>query len=189
MNAKVAALRRASVQPSRVALLGTGPVGSALWSRLASWSELPVGECLSLVHVANSRIAISNRNGIPANTPEILMRNAPQLSSLGAVETALDGAGQRILIDATASDEVAEQHATWLARGIHVVTACKLGQGTSLERWHAIQSARHAGGTYYGDSATVGAGLPLLRSLRELQAGGDRIHAIAGVLSGSLAWL
>jgi homoserine dehydrogenase len=35
----------------------------------------------------------------------------------------------------------------------------------------------------------VGAGLPLLRSLRELQAGGDRIHAIAGVLSGSLAWL
>jgi homoserine dehydrogenase len=29
----------------------------------------------------------------------------------------------------------------------------------------------------------------LLRTLRELQAGGDRIHAVAGVLSGSLAWL
>jgi homoserine dehydrogenase len=28
-----------------------------------------------------------------------------------------------------------------------------------------------------------------LRSIRELRAGGDRIHAIAGVMSGSLAWL
>ena len=189
MNKQVSALRSSSVRPARVALLGTGTVGSALWSRLAGWSGSPLGERLSLVHVANSQVAISNRDGIPANTPEIFIRNKPQVSSLDAVEAALHGTGPRIVIDATASDDVAEQHAAWLARGIHVVTACKLGQGTSLERWHAIQSARHAGGTHYGDSATVGAGLPLLRSLRELQAGGDRIHAIAGVLSGSLAWL
>ena len=182
-------MRIASVQPARVALLGTGTVGSALWSRLANWAGSPLGERLSLVHVANSRVAVSNRKGIPGNTPEMLMRNMPQASSLDAVEAALAGAGPRIVIDATASDDVAGQHAAWLARGIHVVTACKLGQGTSLERWHAIRSACHAGGTHYGDSATVGAGLPLLRSLRELQAGGDRIHAIAGVLSGSLAWL
>lgn len=189
MNAKVATLRSAAVKPARVALLGTGTVGSALWSRLAAWSGSPLGERLSLVHVANSQVAISNRKGIPANTPEIFMRNMPQVSSLEAVEDALDGVGTRIVIDATASDDVASQHATWLARGIHVVTACKLGQGTSLDRWHAIQSARHVCGTYYGDSATVGAGLPVLRSLRELQAGGDRIHSVAGVLSGSLAWL
>ncbi len=189
MNAQVAALRSSRAKPARVALLGTGTVGSALWSRLAAWDGSRLGERLSLVHVANSRVAVSNHKGIPASTPEIFMRNMPQASSLDAVEAALDGAGPRIVIDATASDEVAAQHAAWLARGIHVVTACKLGQGTSLERWHAIQSARHVGGTHYGDSATVGAGLPVLRSLRELQAGGDRIHAIAGVLSGSLAWL
>ncbi len=189
MNLRVAPLRSVELQPARVALLGTGTVGSALWSKLASWSESPLGERLTLVHVANSRVAVSNRKGIPANTPDIFMRNTPQASSLDAVAAALDGAGPRIVIDATASDEVAGQHAGWLARGIHVVTACKLGQGTSLERWHAIQSACIAGGTRYGDSATVGAGLPLLRSLRQLQAGGDRIHAIAGVLSGSLAWL
>jgi homoserine dehydrogenase len=44
-------------------------------------------------------------------------------------------------------------------------------------------------GRHYGDAATVGAGLPLLRTLRELRAGGDRIGAIVGVLSGTLAWL
>jgi homoserine dehydrogenase len=197
MNARIASLRATSTRSSRVALLGTGTVGSALWSRLASLQASPLGECLSLVHVANSRVAISNRKGIPANTPEIFIGNMPRPSSLEAVEDVLDDVrggvpnkrATRIVIDATASDEVADRHADWLARGIHVVTACKLGQGTALERWHAIQSARHAGGTCYGDSATVGAGLPILRSLRELQAGGDRIDAIAGVLSGSLAWL
>jgi homoserine dehydrogenase len=110
-------------------------------------------------------------------------------SDLAGVAPALEGRGTRIVIDATASEAVAERHAHWLAQGIHVVTACKLGQGTTRARWQAIRAACAAGGTCYGDSATVGAGLPLLRSLRELQAGGDRIHAIAGVLSGSLAWL
>ncbi len=189
MSGRIAPLRIASMQPARVALLGTGTVGTALWSRLAAWAGSPLGDRLTLVHVANSRVAVSNRKGIPTNTPGIVMGNTPQASSLDAVEAALDGLGPRIVIDATASDDVAEQHAAWLAQGIHVVTACKLGQGTSLERWHAIQSACHARCAHYGDSATVGAGLPLLRSLRDLQAGGDRIQAIAGVLSGSLAWL
>ena len=194
MNARIAPLRGIGVQPARVALLGTGTVGSAAWARLASWAEHAstghsLGGRLSLVHVANSRYAISNRNGIPADTRELLLRNAPRASSLDAVGDALAGPGTRIVIDATASEDVAERHAHWLGNGIHVVTACKLGQGGSLSRWRAIQHARARGGTEYGDGATVGAGLPLLRSLRELQAGGDRIHAIAGVLSGSLAWL
>ncbi|HWS76888.1 MAG TPA: homoserine dehydrogenase [Thermomonas sp.] len=189
MNARVAPLRGYRLQPARVALLGTGTVGSAAWARLLSWADTPLGERLSLVHVANSRFAVSNRNGLPADTRELLMRNAPNDSSLDAVGEALAGGGTRIVIDATASEAVAARHAQWLAGGIHVVTACKLGQGTGLARWRAIQYGCARGGTVYGDNATVGAGLPLLRTLRELQAGGDRIHGVAGVLSGSLAWL
>ncbi|MGH8032540.1 MAG: homoserine dehydrogenase [Luteimonas sp.] len=94
-----------------------------------------------------------------------------------------------IVIDATGSDAVAARHAEWLARSIHVVTANKLGSGADAARAEAIARAQRAGGTHYGDAATVGAGLPLLRTIRDLVAGGDRIHAIEGVLSGSLAWL
>src|SRR5690606_38420946 len=94
-----------------------------------------------------------------------------------------------ILVDASASDMVAGWHGEWLARGIHVVTANKLGAGADGGRAQAIARACRDSGAHYGDAATVGAGLPLLRSIRELHAGGDRIHAIAGVLSGSLAWL
>jgi homoserine dehydrogenase len=175
--------------PARVALLGTGTVGGAVLARLASWKHTPLGERTTLVHVANSRVATGDRAGVAPDEAAQRLALAPQDSSLDAVDAALRGAGPRVVIDATASEVVAERHAHWLAQGIHVATACKIGQGTSLSRWRAIRAASVIGEAGYGDSATVGAGLPLLRSLRELQAGGDRIHAIAGVLSGSLAWL
>nr|WP_231118240.1 homoserine dehydrogenase [Lysobacter silvisoli] len=177
------------VAPARVALLGTGTVGGAVLARLASWRGRAIGERLQLVHVANSRRAAADAGGLLPEHAATALAASELRSSLDTVADALRGDGARVVIDATASEAVAERHAQWLAQGIHVVTACKIGQGTSLARWRAIREACAAGRVGYGDSATVGAGLPLLRSLRELQAGGDRIHAIAGVLSGSLAWL
>ncbi len=210
MNALVAAelaCRPAgAVEPARIALLGTGTVGRAVLARMAEWSGTPLGVQLSLVYAANSRIAVEAKHGLCPRAAQslVLARVSPSpigrgvgvrvrknlcRSDLEDIASVLGRTDTRILIDATASEAVAERHAEWLSQGIHVVTACKLGQGTSLARWRVIQAARRRGNTHYGDAATVGAGLPLLRSIRELQAGGDRIHAIAGVLSGSLAWL
>ncbi|TWI09435.1 homoserine dehydrogenase [Aerolutibacter ruishenii] len=194
MSAVVAELAAVSPQaaraPARVALLGTGTVGRAVLERLASWSGTPLGARLSLVYAANSRHALGGRFGLLPEGVADLLQHEGQPGRLSAVEAVLQGGyGPRLVVDATASEDVAAHHARWLSQGIHVVTACKLGQGTSLARWQAIRAACAEGGTCYGDSATVGAGLPLIRSIRELRAGGDRIHAIAGVLSGSLAWL
>lgn len=169
---------------ARVALLGVGTVGTALlhrWSRHAA--ALP-----PLVHVANSRACFRADAAASAQLAQA-QAFAPGEDGLARVEDALGTAATRIVVDATASERVAAMHPQWLRAGIHVVTACKLARGGSLARWRDIESACAAGGARYGDSATVGAGLPLLRSLRALQAGGDRITGIAGVLSGSLAWL
>jgi len=176
-------------EPVRIALLGVGTVGNALLARLDALAGSPLVQRLCLVHAANSRHAMNARHGLAPTSLAQRLTHATQASALDQVASTLAGSDKRIVIDATASELVAEHHAEWLAQGIHVVTACKLGQGTSLARWRAIRAGCACGETRYGDSATVGAGLPLLRSLRELQAGGDRIHAIAGVLSGSLAWL
>lgn len=170
--------------PARIALLGTGTVGTAVLARLAAWQGSPLGERLRLAHVANSRHVFRTAPG-----GREWREATDEAASLGDVARALGTRGMRIVIDATASDAVAERQTGWLADGIHVVTACKLGQGTSLARWRALREACAESGARYGDRATVGAGLPLLTSLRALQAGGDRIHGIAGVLSGSLAWL
>ena len=174
---------------AHLALLGTGTVGGAVLARLAGWQGNDFARGLRLVHVANSRRACSDDEGLLPATAAGLLAGSADPSRLDDVARALLGADKPIVVDATASAEVAARHAEWLAQGIHVVTACKLARGTSLAEWQAVEVAATSGNSQYGDAATVGAGLPLLRSIRELRAGGDRIHAIAGVLSGSLAWL
>ena len=73
---------------------------------------------LSLVHVANSRAEWRHPSHPAAD----------------------------LVVDATASEDIAARHANWLARGVHVVTANKLGQGAGLDRWQAIASARRTSG-------------------------------------------
>jgi homoserine dehydrogenase len=169
---------------SRLALLGTGTVGSAFVARYLRL--LDDGKVLPRLHMlANSRGQqpctgdAATALHAATTTPRHGAFDAPDLSSLAAGD---------VVVDATASDAIAAQHAQWLARGLHVVTANKRGNGGDLARAQAI--ARLDGHTArYGDSATVGAGLPLLQSIRALVAGGDRIHAVEGLLSGSMGWL
>lgn len=173
-------------QAAQVALLGTGTVGGAVLQRLSGWRDSGFAAPLELAYVADSRQACCPRSALAGDARP---RPVCAAAALDALPARLGHGATRIIIDATASDAVASAHPGWLEQGVHVVTACKLGQGGPLSRWNAIRDACQASGAHYGDRATVGAGLPLLDSLRALRAGGDHIHAIAGVLSGSLAWL
>lgn len=176
----------ARVRPTcNVALLGVGTVGGALLPRLARLQQ--AGTPLRLVHVATSGRVLARSAGINAASAAGRLRESGGGPS-DPVET-LAGAGVGVVIDATGSEAVAARHAAWLEAGVHVVTASKLGNGGALARFRGIVQACRRSGCTYGDSATVGAGLPLLRSLRALREGGDAVHGIAGVLSGSMAWL
>ena len=169
-----------------IVLLGTGVVGGALLKLL----NTPAAAGVRLVGAANSRRQQTaaaqlasrglreqlNREGDPRD-------NASLLAALDA-----SGAAQRVIVDATASAALAARHAEWLSRGYHVVTANKALAGGELPGWRALQAAI-AGGSRYGDSATVGAGLPVLATLRRLRRCGDSLLTLEGVFSGSLSWL
>ena len=178
-------------ETANLALLGSGTVGQAVLKRLEQWQGRPQGQGLRLVYAANTRLALHEPGGLCPAVARAQLLAAPQRGgeaepSLAAL---LGSSGIRIVIDATADADVAKRHPQLLEAGIHVATACKLATGTSLDLWRSVSEASVRNGSGFGDRATVGAGLPLLRSIRELRQGGDRIHAIAGVMSGSLAWL
>lgn len=179
--------RRQAAQPARIALLGTGRVGAAFVARYLRLRH--AGMALpEFAWISNSRVQLACDDGSPQAVLE-QARRAPRRGS--GLPPWAEGEGLRrgdIVVDATASERVADWHPEWLARGVHVVTANKLGNGGEIGRAHAIADAQ-LDGARYGDSATVGAGLPLLSSIRALAAGGDRVHRIEGVLSGTLAWL
>ncbi len=94
-----------------------------------------------------------------------------------------------VVIDCTASAEVAAQYRDWLARGIHIVTPNKKANSGTLPYYRSLQEAKRAAGTHYLYEATVGAGLPVIQTLRDLRGTGDDITSIEGIFSGTLAYL
>jgi len=94
-----------------------------------------------------------------------------------------------VIIDCTASADVAGNYRSWLARGIHVVTPNKKANSGPLPYYRALQEAGRAAGTHYLYEATVGAGLPVIQTLRDLRGTGDDVTRIEGIFSGTLAYL
>jgi aspartokinase/homoserine dehydrogenase 1 len=94
-----------------------------------------------------------------------------------------------VLVDCTASAAVAARYADWLGAGIHVVTPNKKANSGDYAAYQHLQHARRHGGTHYLYEATVGAGLPVVQTLRDLRETGDDITSIEGIFSGTLAYL
>lgn len=94
-----------------------------------------------------------------------------------------------VIIDCTADDAIAERYAGWLARGIHVITPNKKAFSGSQEYYDFVRAAASEGGSHYFYETTVGAALPIIKTIRDLVDTGDRIHSIKGILSGTLAYL
>ncbi|HEX7813908.1 homoserine dehydrogenase [Dyella sp.] len=169
-----------------IVLLGTGVVGGAFLKLLRT----PAGARLRLVGAANSRRQQTEPDQLAVRDLRERLKHsgvarddAPLLAVLDASDASI-----RVVVDATASAELAARHTDWLSRGYHVVTANKSLAGGQLSGWRALQAAR-AGGARYGDSATVGAGLPVISTLRRLYECGDSLLTLEGVFSGSLSYL
>jgi aspartokinase/homoserine dehydrogenase 1 len=93
------------------------------------------------------------------------------------------------IVDCTANDAIADRYASWLSRGIHVVTPNKRAAAGPFSRWSAIKSAVSAHHSLYLGEATVGAGLPVVKTLQDLMLTGDRVKSVDGVLSGTLSFI
>ncbi len=94
-----------------------------------------------------------------------------------------------VIIDCTASDDVAKNYSTWLKAGIHVITPNKKANTSSIEFYRSLKTTAQESQRHYLYETTVGAGLPIINTLRELVRTGDRIIEIEGVLSGTLSFI
>ena len=94
-----------------------------------------------------------------------------------------------VMVDCTASDEVAARYVDWFAQGIHVVTPNKKAQSGTLEYYDQIQAARREHNVHFLYEPSVGAALPIVQTLRDLTETGDEVVSIEGILSGTLAYL
>lgn len=94
-----------------------------------------------------------------------------------------------VIIDATASDFLPQQYEGWLARGINIITPNKKGNAGPLASYRSLRATARRHQRYFLYETNVGAGLPVIHTLRDLLETGDEIIKIEGVLSGTLSYI
>ena len=98
--------------------------------------------------------------------------------------------GRAVLVDNTSDAHLAGHYTQFLFQGVSIVTPNKKAFSGPQYLWDAIFAAARgpAGGLVYHESS-VGAGLPVLNTLRDLVLTGNRVERIEGVLSGTMSFL
>lgn len=177
-----------------IGLIGPGLVGGVLLDQFASQVERLSGELKvdlrvrgvmgsSRMHLAGHEIPLERwRDAFGAHQEPADMARFVQ-------HVHADHLPHAIIIDCTSSAEVAQHYPAWLASGIHVVTPNKKANSADLPFYLRLQEAGRQGNAHYMYEATVGAGLPVIQTLRDLHGTGDRIQRIEGILSGTLSYL
>lgn len=94
-----------------------------------------------------------------------------------------------VLVDCTASQDVANLYRDWLERGIHVITPNKRAHSGPIAYYEELKRLTRESNRHFLYEATVGAGLPVIQTLKDLVETGDEIENISGIFSGTLAYL
>ena len=182
-----------SPQTFAIGVIGPGNVGAALLDQLHAAQPQLLGKAnldLRLRAIASSKKMLLDARGINSDWRERfeVTEDALDLDRFTAhlTESHLP---QQVIVDCSASPAVADRYAQWLAAGIHVVTPNKQAGAGPLGRFDAIREAAAASGARFRYEATVGAGLPVISTLRDLVDTGDAVMSVEGIFSGTLAWL
>ncbi|KAI3835114.1 hypothetical protein MKW92_048967 [Papaver armeniacum] len=93
------------------------------------------------------------------------------------------------LVDCTADEKIASHYLGWLRKGIHVITPNKKANSGPLDQYLKLRALQRQSYTHYFYEATVGAGLPIISTLRGLLETGDKILRVEGIFSGTLSYI
>lgn len=94
-----------------------------------------------------------------------------------------------ILVDNSSSVDFSSNYPEFLESGISIATPNKKAFSGDISLWNSIFDASEKHGSLVYHEATVGAGLPVLSTLKDLIATGDEIEEIEGIFSGSLSYI
>ncbi|MCS3714511.1 aspartate kinase [Salinibacter ruber] len=174
--------------PVHVYVAGVGDVGAALLRQIDARGD--AGRDLRVIGACTSRRAAW---GAPNRDPEAPLAGVDEAAppDWPAIVDRLAQETPRplVFVDATGSPDVADYYEPLLRAGVHVVTPSKLANTRSQAAFDRLREAAAEAGVQYRYETTVGAGLPVVQTVRNLVATGDRVRSIRGVVSGTLTFL
>ena len=142
---------------------------------------------LRIIGLSNSRTMIFNDEGINLNTWKEVLATGEKASIENFFEkTKSLNLRNSIFVDVTANKEVANLYAHYLRQSIGVVACNKIACSSNFETYSLLKRLSLKYNAPYLFETNVGAGLPIIHTLNNLIASGDKITSIQAVLSGSL---
>ena len=176
-----------------LAFIGVGNVGGAVLRQLHQQRSylLSRGFDVTVVGLANSRRFVVDPNGVDLGRwKERLDKSrqrmdprafAKQLSALALTNAAL--------VDCTVGPAIVDAYPAFIDANLHVITPNKWANALPWKRYTALLALLDRRRKHFLFEANVGAGLPVVSTLRDLIASGDEIVRIDGILSGTLSYL
>ena len=173
-----------------VFVAGTGKVGRALLSILKN-RKLKEGIEIRVVGIANSRKMYFDENGVDIEKWEEILFQKGVKSDLTKFREVVESSvlPNKIFVDCTPSREVAILYPKFVKKGVSVVTANKIMNTEKYELYELMQKVSSNGYCRYFYETTVGAGLPVISSIRSLVDSGDEVLKIEAILSGTLSFI
>eukprot|EP00578_Thalassiosira_sp_NH16_P025498 CAMPEP_0181100536 /NCGR_PEP_ID=MMETSP1071-20121207/13246_1 /TAXON_ID=35127 /ORGANISM="Thalassiosira sp., Strain NH16" /LENGTH=372 /DNA_ID=CAMNT_0023183273 /DNA_START=291 /DNA_END=1409 /DNA_ORIENTATION=+ len=179
-------------EPLKVFVVGgTGLIGSALLDMMKQ-SPIPGIEC---VGYCNSRFGVklpssSSNNDEEEEETTTAWKGDVKFTDEYIANCCARQSSNICIADCSASEGVSDNYHGWLSRGWHVATPNKKANSGPLKRYQqCIDATRSDGGGKWYVESTIGAGLPVVSTLRTLLATGDEVRTIRGVFSGTMSFL
>ncbi len=176
-----------------IAIFGHGGVGGALINQiLKSKDEIEnrKGIHLNIFAIANSRKLILNKNGADRNWQENLSASSRNSSVQDIIDFAQAHHLENLIaVDNTSSSEFHSNYIPLVEAGFDLVSSNKVANTISHEFYTDLRTQLKEQNKQYLYETTVGAGLPLIDTIKLLHESGENITRIRGVFSGTLSYL
>jgi len=174
-------------------VVGVGNIGGALLRQLRQQRHylLTRGFDVRVVAVANSRKFAVSAAGIDLGAwPRVLGASRRRMSPAHLADAI---AGLELtnaaLVDCTANPSVVDAYPKFIDANLHIITPNKRANALPWKQYSALMAQMAQRQKHFFYEANVGAGLPIMSTLRDLIASGDEILKIEGILSGTLSYL
>ena len=175
-------------------LVGTGLIGGTLLNQInnqINYLSKEFGLEFKVIGLANSRKMLINSEGIEVKNWK------DELNSKGShtdLEKYIENMrtlnlSNCVFIDCTASKAVVEKYPEIFASNISIVTPNKIANSISFDFYQNLKQLVLKHNVKFLYETNVGAGLPIIGTLKDLVSSGDEIQKIEGILSGTLSFI
>jgi aspartokinase/homoserine dehydrogenase 1 len=174
-------------------MVGVGNVGAAVLEQLHQQRSylLSKGFDISVVALANSRRVVVDSGGLDLARWRELLDSSKRSMTPDELAGALADMklANAALVDCTANATIVDAYPAFIDANLHIVTPNKIANALPWPRYAALMAQLERRHRHFLFEANVGAGLPILSTLRDLIASGDEVVRIEGILSGTLSYL